>query len=58
MLSSKFYSFIATLDVDVKKEDEHEKDVDLTKVGLQGVLNFLASTNPNKKYYGLMKQHN
>ena len=37
------------------KNDTQKEEPDFQRVGICGILNYLNSTNPNKKYYGLMR---
>jgi len=52
MYNSKFYGYVIKNAVNSKKIPEKEEP-DYQKVGLTGILNYLYSTNPNKKYFGL-----
>ena len=52
MYNSKFYGYV--INSAIKGNDEKEKEEpNYQKTGLCGIINYLYSTNPNKKYYGL-----
>jgi len=52
MYNSKFYGYV--INSEMKHKDEPKKEEpDYQKRGIQGILNFLYSTNPNKRYYGI-----
>ena len=54
MYNSKFYGYVINNVVKNKNKNKTEKEEpDFQKTGLCGILNYLYSTNPNKKYYGL-----
>jgi len=52
MYNNKFYGYIINSGIKDKKACGKE-DTDLQKSGICGILNYLYSTNPRKKYYGL-----
>jgi len=52
MYNSKFYGYVINSAVKRKNEPEKEEP-DYQKIGICGIINYLYSTNPNKKYYGL-----
>ena len=51
MYNNKFYGYVINSAVKTDKQEKEEPDYQ--KVGLLGIYNYLNSTNPNKKYYGL-----
>ena len=51
MYNSKFYGYVINSAVKSSCSKEQEEP-DYQKVGLCGIINYLYSTNPNKKYYG------
>ena len=52
MYNNRFVGYV--INSAVKSKVDKEKDEpDYQKVGITGILNYLYSTNPNKKYYGL-----
>jgi len=52
MYNSKFYGYV--INNAIKGKNSAQKDEpDFQKTGICGIINYLYSTNPNKKYYGL-----
>jgi len=52
MYSNKFYGYV--INSALKKErTQNAEEPDYKKIGLCGILNYLNSENPKKKYYGL-----
>ena len=52
MYNSKFYGYVINSAVKGKNAQQNEEP-DYQKIGLCGIINYLYSTNPNKKYYGM-----
>ena len=51
MYNNKFYGYV--INSAIKSKGKAEKDEpDFQKTGISGILNYMYSTNPNKKYYG------
>ena len=52
MYNNKFYGYVIKSAVKEKASPEKAEEPDFERVGLSGILNYLYSTNPNKRYYG------
>ena len=54
MYNSKLFGYVINGALKTKNDTQKEEP-DFQRVGICGILNYLNSTNPNKKYYGLMR---
>lgn len=53
MYDSKFYGYVVSTALKQKEEEKPQAaDIDFRKKGICGIINYLYSTNPNKRYYG------
>ena len=52
MYNSKFYGYVIN-GSSTKEKTVPKEEPDFQKIGLCGILNYMYSTNPKKKYYGL-----
>ncbi|MCR4881072.1 MAG: hypothetical protein K6A44_03875 [bacterium] len=52
MYDNKFYGYVIKSAVKEKSNPDKGDSPDFQRVGLCGILNYLYSTNPNKRYYG------
>lgn len=50
MYNSKFYGYV--INNAVKSKGGEKEEPDFQRIGICGIINYLYSTNPNKKYYG------
>ncbi len=52
MYDSKFYGYVVSNALKQKEEEKPQADIDFRRKGICGIINYLYSTNPNKRYYG------
>ena len=52
MYNNKFYGYVIKSAVNSKDAPLKDEEPDFQRVGISGILNYLYSTNPKKKYYG------
>ena len=52
MYNNKFYGYVIKSAVKEKSAPDKAEEPDFQRTGLSGILNYLYSTNPNKRYYG------
>ena len=54
MFNNKFYGYVINSAIK-NKAIADDDEPDFQKTGISGILNYLYSTNPKKKYYGCSK---